>query len=141
MAGSENTTTAPGGRPPLAAPPPDLFDRVCEIRRARAFTPLVAVLRKLQGCRCFYCMAPLSARHHVPGRRERGWTRDHVRPRAKGGGNACNVVLACFGCNQLKGDRLPSALELAAARQLWAAVLVIKPAAVPAGCRPSDLLN
>ncbi|WP_448187909.1 HNH endonuclease [Azospirillum sp. sgz301742] len=127
MAGSQNTTTLPGGGHPAST----LLDRVREIRRTKARVPLPDVLRKLQGGRCFYCLTCISNRSHVPGQRNGGWTRDHVHPRASGAGNAGNVVLACYACNQRKGDRLPTALELAAARQIWAAVLVTKPDMLP----------
>ncbi len=56
-----------------------------------------------QGGRCFYCDHPLGAKA----------TFDHVIPQAYGGVDAPgNVVLAHRRCNQIKGDRLPTAEEV-----------------------------
>lgn len=33
-------------------------------------------------------------------------TRDHFIPRSKGGGEGDNIVLACYGCNSDKGDKM-----------------------------------
>lgn len=61
------------------------------------------------GRRCVYCATPLE--------RETA-TLDHVWPLARGGHNAAgNLVTACVGCNQLKGDQLP---EEFFARYPWA---------------------
>lgn len=52
------------------------------------------------GRRCVYCATPLDFTTA---------TLDHVHPVAHGGtGSPGNLVTACFGCNQLKGDLLPS---------------------------------
>lgn len=46
-----------------------------------------------------YCATPLEPEHA---------TLDHVFPMSRGGTHAPgNLVVACFGCNQLKGDTLP----------------------------------
>lgn len=51
------------------------------------------------GRRCVYCAAELDFATA---------TLDHVHPVAHGGtGAAGNLVTACRGCNQLKGDLLP----------------------------------
>jgi 5-methylcytosine-specific restriction endonuclease McrA len=39
-------------------------------------------------------------------------TREHVRPKAKGGINAGNLLLACVPCNNVKADRDPTKREL-----------------------------
>lgn len=52
------------------------------------------------GRRCVYCATPLPLDLA---------TLDHVYPRAHGGtGHPGNLVAACRGCNQLKGDLLPT---------------------------------
>lgn len=59
--------------------------------------------------RCVYCATPLNPEHA---------TLDHVHPVSRGGTHAPgNLVIACFHCNQLKGDALP--LEFFA-RYPWA---------------------
>jgi 5-methylcytosine-specific restriction endonuclease McrA len=49
--------------------------------------------------RCVYCATPLTPEFA---------TLDHVLPVSRGGTHAPgNLVIACFRCNQLKGDALP----------------------------------
>lgn len=61
------------------------------------------------GRRCVYCAQPLQVD---------GATLDHVYPRAHGGTHAPgNLVVACGGCNRLKGDLLPHEFF---ARHPWA---------------------
>jgi 5-methylcytosine-specific restriction endonuclease McrA len=61
------------------------------------------------GRRCVYCARPLQVD---------GATLDHVYPRAHGGTHAPgNLVVACGGCNRLKGDLLPHEFF---ARHPWA---------------------
>ena len=51
-------------------------------------------LKQRVGGVCVYCntRAPL--------------TRDHIKPKARGGGNRrSNIIPACVGCNQAKADR------------------------------------
>lgn len=56
-----------------------------------------------QGGLCFLCGKPMGA----------GATDDHLIPLAYGGADIpANVVLAHRRCNQLKGDRLPTAEEV-----------------------------
>lgn len=56
-----------------------------------------------QSGRCFHCGEPIGAKA----------TDDHLIPRAYGGADvAGNVVLVHRRCNQLKGDRLPTAQEV-----------------------------
>ncbi|HZH28572.1 MAG TPA: HNH endonuclease [Azospirillaceae bacterium] len=56
-----------------------------------------------QGGRCFYCGDALG----------RGATVDHLIPQAYGGiDDVANCVMAHRRCNQLKGDRLPTADEI-----------------------------
>ena len=48
---------------------------------------------------CVYCTRPLKVENR---------TRDHVKPKSKGGSNAeRNLVGCCFQCNQSKADRTP----------------------------------
>jgi 5-methylcytosine-specific restriction endonuclease McrA len=62
-------------------------------------------LRRFQENRCYLC-----PREFTP---DDDATQDHVVPRAKGGKNAGNILLAHARCNTRKGDRLPTASELA----------------------------
>ncbi len=58
----------------------------------------------LQGGRCYIC-----AKGFVPD----DWaSRDHVVPRAKGGEDGGNTLLACAACNQGKADSDPTPCEL-----------------------------
>lgn len=53
------------------------------------------------GYECFYCKGPIAARTG----RANSATRDHVVPRSRGGGNGRdNIVVACWRCNQVKGN-------------------------------------
>lgn len=54
--------------------------------------------------RCFYCKDFLE---------EHKATMDHQIPKSKGGRNhRSNLVLSCSGCNNAKGDRMPTSDEL-----------------------------
>lgn len=67
-------------------------------------------LWEAQGKCCYLCgekMYPGDRYHH-----RRGWTADHVRPRAIGGSRWQNLLLAHAGCNNDKGDRPPHPCEL-----------------------------
>lgn len=56
--------------------------------------------------RCVYCGAEVTLQPRATA--PTSATRDHFIPRSKGGTNADgNQVLACFGCNQSKGDMDP----------------------------------
>ncbi|MGH8159307.1 MAG: HNH endonuclease domain-containing protein [Rhodanobacter sp.] len=52
-----------------------------------------------------------------------GYTREHVFPRSAGHGLFANKVLTCHRCNQAKANRPPSASLIAAAREIYEAVL------------------
>lgn len=76
------------------------------------------VIYLLQGGRCFYCNAPFAnqpaARHT-----HNGYTRDHVMPRCAGATRTNNVVLACAPCNAKKGNKMPTAEQIAYAQDLY----------------------
>ena len=57
--------------------------------------------------RCYYCGTPVRRRRHWPRRTPRdAATLDHIIPRSRGGEiTADNVVLACFRCNNDRGDQ------------------------------------
>lgn len=57
---------------------------------------------------CQYCLEPF-----LPSK----LTLDHIIPRSRGGGNVWeNLVAACFGCNNRKGDRTPDEAGMPLAR-------------------------
>jgi 5-methylcytosine-specific restriction endonuclease McrA len=63
-------------------------------------------LRPLQKGKCYLCGGPFGDDGRKP-------TLEHVVPRALGGRNHRNVLLACDPCNRIKADRAPTADELA----------------------------
>lgn len=62
-------------------------------------------LLKAQDGLCYLCREPFTKA--LPP------TTEHVIPKARGGGNAGNILLACSPCNSAKGDRLPTPEEMA----------------------------
>ena len=74
-----------------------------------------------QGATCFYCACGFEGR--VAKKRPRAWTTDHVKPASKGNGRLKNSVLACQTCNVEKGNREPTAYELARAQKTWTAAV------------------
>lgn len=82
---------------------------------------LIRSLLEVQNRQCFYCRGELNDYAYRYGRNDSGWTRDHVMPRARGGGEFKNVVLACGPCNQRKGCRVPDPYVLGRARHVWTA--------------------
>lgn len=89
-------------RPAAPAPPErSAFKNEVAAMRARRRDRLIWA----QHGRCYLCEGLFDERR-LP-------TEDHVRPRARGGGNARNILMACPPCNQEKADRKPTARELA----------------------------
>jgi len=62
---------------------------------------IIPSLMWAQDGRCYLCPRPMSSP-----------TRDHVVPKAKGGGSRWNQLLACPRCNVRKADRWPYPCEL-----------------------------
>ena len=80
-----------------------------------------ATLYSFQNCKCFYCnkfMRFMSYNHNKPSTIE-GYTIDHLFPRSLGFGLAGNAVLACRKCNEKKGDRPPTPMEIVRAWELY----------------------
>jgi 5-methylcytosine-specific restriction endonuclease McrA len=71
---------------------------------------LTGKLMRLQGRRCYLCDGRFTATARA--------TQDHVVPRARGGKNARNILLAHQPCNNAKGDREPTWRELAYLRAI-----------------------
>jgi len=89
------------------------------VRRAVRFSRENVYLR--DGGRCMYCGVGLALASA---------TFDHVVPRRLGGATSWeNVVIACLGCNQRKGGRLPAEAGM---RLL---VAPVKPRRLPSGPR------
>lgn len=58
---------------------------------------------------CYLCGQPMDHRPHNARQAPDGWTRDHLRPRSRGGRlSAGNVLLAHMACNSRRGDALPT---------------------------------
>lgn len=77
-----------------------------------------SVLYSYQKCRCFYCnrFMPYMTFNMTRGA---GYTIDHLFPRSKGHTKLGNSVLACRRCNEKKGDRFPTVLEIVKAWELY----------------------
>lgn len=121
--------------------------RVDEARRVPFGVSHYTVLLRLQGGCCFYCYQPIKAKPFRPRNNPTGYTLDHVWPLSRGGAVHGNIVLSCHRCNTAKSDRMPTALEVAAARQLWTAFRHVFPSPETAHLtggrvkvRPSSLL-
>lgn len=67
-------------------------------KRGRVLT--LAELYHRQGGRCKYCFAPMD----LGGDGLMRATRDHIKPKARGGKQAGNLVAACARCNEAKAD-------------------------------------
>ena len=75
-----------------------------------------------QGGMCFHCGTTMKKRAALnskrSGRRNDGYTREHLVPKSKGGGNGENVVLAHKSCNLKKGEQMPTANEVSRAKRI-----------------------
>jgi 5-methylcytosine-specific restriction endonuclease McrA len=75
------------------------------------------LIRKLyvaQEGRCSLCGAPMAMKQHRSGdKKDLGWTEEHVMAKSIGGARAGNILLAHSICNNKKGNRPPSAEEVA----------------------------
>ena len=68
-------------------------------KKGRKDTDIWALALRQNGC-CKYCK-----RHMVIGAGcGISATKDHVKPKSKGGRGGTNIVAACFDCNQAKAD-------------------------------------
>ncbi len=70
----------------------------------------IPALHTRQRGRCYLCIVAF-----VRGQRSKepkGWSRDHVFPRAVGGGRPANVLLAHRDCNEDKAHRWPTPCEV-----------------------------
>lgn len=87
------------GMPPSPSAPKGPRARKDARRRERA-----SEISRAQDGLCYLCGKPFTV--------NRAPTQDHVHPRARGGRNQHNILLACYPCNNGKGDRLPYPCEL-----------------------------
>jgi 5-methylcytosine-specific restriction endonuclease McrA len=69
---------------------------------------------------CFYCMEPMLMSSRIPGKTgHKGWTREHIVPRSKGGKDGyANLVLAHLNCNARRGNADPTPEILARAKEI-----------------------
>jgi hypothetical protein len=79
-------------------------------------TPFIRALAIAQDYRCYLCSNPFSPTRLA--------TREHVTPRALGGVDDHNILLACKPCNKYKRDRPPTACELAELARINAIMLL-----------------
>lgn len=111
-----------GVRPdPAYLPPPEPgLERVAEVLLVLAVDPPPELpnnefrqpLYLAQHGLCYLCGGPLASRRVVRKGQPNGATLEHVIPRAAGGRNNGNRLLACASCNVAKADRWPYPCEL-----------------------------
>lgn len=83
------------------------------------------VFRKLwiaQGAACFICEHHMDPKPYHRVRSPNGWTKEHVNPRARGGGDDRNLTLTHHKCNSYKSDRAPTENELRRLEELYRVV-------------------
>jgi hypothetical protein len=100
------------------------IERAASLPRPPFGTSIIERAMIFQAGRCYLCTCKFDmSEHKRPGRA----TRDHVTPRARGGRDDRNIMLACADCNVEKGDRLPTPDELAilAVFNEWAGKTVV----------------
>lgn len=113
------------GCPPSPPPAP----RKDRLRPKRGRGNIRARLYEAQNGLCGICgfgMGPCQAQ-----------TIDHVVPRARGGKNAGNVLLAHSDCNSRKGDRAPTTAERATLAKVNARLGLSAPPPSPAPTTPA----
>lgn len=70
------------------------------------------LLVRLQGALCYLCAQAMDLGRENRSKNLLGWTLEHVFPRAAGGGERSNVLLAHRVCNDVKGQRWPYPCEV-----------------------------
>lgn len=92
--------------------------RNSQLASTKRFGAWWAAVWRAQGGTCFYCDAPMD---QLVTDTDRMATWDHVKPlsRKKGANKKQNMVLACKGCNQEKGNRRPSQDEKFRAKHIY----------------------
>lgn len=78
-------------------------------------------LYQRQRGRCYICIAAMDTALRGRGRNLLAWTIDHVFPRAVGGRQLANLLLAHRGCNERKADRWPFPCEVIYLAAVYAA--------------------
>jgi len=81
---------------------PSARDRAGTLRRRLRKAGVLEALFNLQDYRCCYCPSPIG----------RDATVEHVVPKAHGGKDHRNILLACLPCNARKANRAPHPCEL-----------------------------
>lgn len=87
----------------------------------RFYSVSLSQLYAYQHARCFYCSKYLKFHPYHPENPDRfdGYTIDHLIPRSLGFSKVGNSVLACRGCNEKKGNRMPTMIELVRAWEIY----------------------
>jgi len=80
-------------------------------------TSAYVMLHEIQSGRCSHCFKYMKPTPFQKYTSPNGYTKDHIWPKVNGGKV---IVLACYTCNQNKGSRMPSKLDLARASVQWA---------------------
>lgn len=78
-------------------------------------------LYQRQRGRCYICSAAMDTALRGRGRNLLAWTIDHVFPRAAGGKQLANLLLAHRSCNERKADRWPFPCEVIYLAAVYAA--------------------
>jgi 5-methylcytosine-specific restriction endonuclease McrA len=83
-----------------------------------------------QGGRCFHCGKPMHTKHHLKGGGNNGWSREHLIPRACGGYGIGCIVLAHWHCNNKRGAKRPTSVELTKAAAVFRRAHGVIPSAI-----------
>ena len=85
------------------------------MKHGKRETRAVAALFEIQHGSCFHCGEPMLRGADQQRDKRRGWSREHIVPKAQAPGLHGNIVLAHVGCNTARADRLPTVDEVARA--------------------------
>jgi hypothetical protein len=93
------------------------------VKPGKRETRVIAALFEIQDGRCFHCGEPMLRGVDQQRDKKRGWSREHIVPKAQAPGLHGNIVLAHPSCNAKRADRLPTVEEVARA---WAILVQLE---------------
>jgi hypothetical protein len=88
------------------------------VKHGERETRVIAALFEIQDGRCFHCGEPMLRGSAQQRDKKRGWSREHIVPKAQAPGLHGNIVLARPRCNAKRADRLPTVEEVTRAWEI-----------------------